>query len=116
MNKLEKMLEKPITNLARNNRRPPNREALILYRQYIKFFSYFEWCDNDGTPWNKLLPKAVRGEFEAARDEKDPVILSQLLITGRQALDKLKKKYMAAQSDFVEHIKNTRTDHNQREP
>ena len=109
--KLEKLLEKPIEHLARNNKRMPNKEALLLYRQYLKFFQYFEWCDQDGTQWSDILPKAIRGEFESAREENDPVILAKQLLTGRKALDELKKKYMAAQSDWVQNVNQTRTDY-----
>lgn len=48
---LERILEKPIEKLARNNKPIPNREALLLYRDYLKFASWLNWNNTDGTEW-----------------------------------------------------------------
>ncbi|CAG9315736.1 unnamed protein product [Blepharisma stoltei] len=107
---LEKILEKPVENLLRSNIPPPNREALLLFREYLKFASCLTWCHTDGTPWSKIIKTSIRAEFEAAREEKDPLIQGQLIVSWRQALDELKHKYNDAQHAFVQRIHDGRTD------
>ncbi len=41
---------------------------------------------------SKIIRQSARAEFEAAREETDPFLKGQLLLSGRQALDELKRR------------------------
>ncbi|CAI9097054.1 OLC1v1033350C1 [Oldenlandia corymbosa var. corymbosa] len=72
------------------------REALSLYRDIIRATRFFLWADSRGVLWRDILRENARKEFEEARLEKDPEIITRLLIGGRDAvqaaLDKLVEK------------------------
>lgn len=69
------------------------REALSLYRDILRATRFFTWPDNNGILWRDILRHNARKEFEEARFESDPEIVTRLLIGGREAvhsaLDKL---------------------------
>lgn len=73
------------------------REALSLYRDIIRASRYFTWPNNRGELWRDVLRENARKEFEEARFEKDPEIITRLLIGGRDAVqaavDKLVETY-----------------------
>ncbi len=50
-NFLEKILSQPIEKLTLSNKPIPNREALRLYREILKFSKTMNWNNVDGTPW-----------------------------------------------------------------
>lgn len=62
------------------------REALSLYRDIIRATRFFMWPDSRGILWRDVLRENARKEFEDARFEKDPEIITQLLIGGRDAV------------------------------
>ncbi|XAR64224.1 hypothetical protein NMG60_11024483 [Bertholletia excelsa] len=72
------------------------REALSLYRDILRATRFFMWPDSRGVLWRDILRENARKEFEEARFEKDPEIITKLLIGGRDAvqsaLDKLVEK------------------------
>ncbi|GAB4836966.1 hypothetical protein Ancab_001880 [Ancistrocladus abbreviatus] len=72
------------------------REALSLYRDILRATRFFMWADNRGVLWRDVLRANARREFEEARFEKDPEVVTRLLIGGRdavrQALEKLAEK------------------------
>jgi hypothetical protein len=39
-----------------------------------------------------LVKQAARAEFEASKEEIDPVKIAQLMLTSRQALDEVKRR------------------------
>ena len=73
------------------------REALSLYRDIIRATRFFMWPDSRGVLWRDVLRDNARREFEQARFESDPEIVTRLLIGGREALesaiDKLAEKH-----------------------
>ncbi|TKY57599.1 Complex 1 LYR protein [Spatholobus suberectus] len=73
------------------------REALSLYRDIIRATRFFMWPDSRGILWRDVLRENARTEFEQARFETDPEIVTRLLIGGREALhsaiDKLAEKH-----------------------
>ncbi|KAK7376677.1 hypothetical protein VNO80_02091 [Phaseolus coccineus] len=72
------------------------REALSLYRDILRATRFFMWPDSRGVIWRDVLRQNARTEFEQARFETDPEIVTRLLIGGREALhsaiDKLAEK------------------------
>eukprot|EP00531_Pseudo-nitzschia_arenysensis_P005838 CAMPEP_0116120218 /NCGR_PEP_ID=MMETSP0329-20121206/3062_1 /TAXON_ID=697910 /ORGANISM="Pseudo-nitzschia arenysensis, Strain B593" /LENGTH=89 /DNA_ID=CAMNT_0003613981 /DNA_START=61 /DNA_END=327 /DNA_ORIENTATION=+ len=71
-------------------------EALSLYREILRTAKHFHWCDEHGKPWNLRLKREARKEFEAAREEKDPLILARLLVTGRDCVQQVQNKFNEA--------------------
>ncbi|KAL8170215.1 hypothetical protein V2J09_022019, partial [Rumex salicifolius] len=82
--------------LARRRLTSSRREALSLYRDIIRATQFFAWSDSRGALWRDVLRENARSEFEAAKYEKDPEVITRLLIGGRdavhQALEKLAEK------------------------
>ena len=68
-------------------------EALSLYREILRTAKHFHWCDETGAPWNIRLRKQARQEFEASREESDPLILARLLVTGRDCVQQIQHKF-----------------------
>ena len=87
---VEKVFSKTVDQLKRSNRRPPNREALRLYREVIKFCAEFNWHNTDGRLWRDILRENSRKEFEESREENDPVILYKMMVTTKDAISKTK--------------------------
>lgn len=104
------IFDKPIENLTRINQKIPNKEALRLYRDIIKFCNKFDWKDQRGMPWAYVLKRSARMEFEASREEADPVLLGKMLVAGRESLQAAKNKFSKKQYDFVKEVDATRLD------
>jgi hypothetical protein len=71
-------------------------EALSLYREILRTAKHFHWCDDKGEPWNHRLRIQARQEFEASREEKDPLILARLLVTGRDCVQQVQQRFNQA--------------------
>lgn len=71
-----------------------NKESLRLYRDVLRACKYYTWEDEKGVPWSKVLKVNARREFEAARHERDPTIIAQMLVAGRDYLNKSQERYM----------------------
>jgi len=89
--------------------RPPNTEALSLYRDCLRACRHFHWCNKEGEPWNDVLRESTRKEFEQARQEPDPLLVARLLVVGRQCLDSMVRKFEAAQRRIQSKIEDTRS-------
>jgi hypothetical protein len=72
------------------------QEALSLYREILRTAKHFHWCDEQGRPWNIRLKDQARKEFEAAKEETDPLILARLLVTGRDCVQQVQNKFNEA--------------------
>lgn len=68
-------------------------EALSLYREIIRTAKHFHWADKAGQPWNKLLRDNARKEFEASRQENDPLVITRMIITGRDCLQQVQNRF-----------------------
>lgn len=69
-------------------------EALSLYREILRTAKHFHWKDPaSGRPYNRLLKEQARREFEAAREEADPLIVARLLVTGRDCVQQVQNKF-----------------------
>lgn len=73
------------------------REALSLYREILRTCKAFHWCDEKtGKPWNIRLKEEARKEFDASRDEKDPLLIARMLVTGRDCVQQIQNKFNEA--------------------
>ena len=81
------------------------QEALALYREILRTAKHFHWCDERGLPWNIRLRKQARQEFEASKEEADPLILARLLVTGRDCVAQIQQKFNAADQACMERIR-----------
>ena len=80
-------------------------EALSLYREILRTAKHFHWVDEEtGEPWNARLRKQARLEFEAAREENDPLILARLLVTGRDCVQQIQNRFNEADRATWERI------------
>jgi len=85
------------------------REALSLYREILRTSKAFHWCDEKGVPWNDRLQKEARKEFEASKEENDPLIIARLLVTGRDCVQQIQTKFNQADRAAMERIKRDST-------
>lgn len=109
MGLIERIIEKPIELLARTNKPLPNREVLLLYRDYQRFSNKLTWNSHDGTPWSHIIKASIRLDFEASTEETDPFLKSQLLVTWREALNKMHEKFQKAEEALIARINSERT-------
>jgi hypothetical protein len=80
-------------------------EALSLYREILRTAKHFHWTDENGLPWNQRLRKQARQEFEASKEEADPLILARLLVTGRDCVEQIQHKFNNADQACMDRIK-----------
>jgi hypothetical protein len=80
------------------------REALSLYREILRTCKAFHWCDDSGQPWNQRLRNEARKEFEASKEETDPLIIARMLVTGRDCVQQIQQKFNEADRKAWERI------------
>lgn len=80
------------------------REALSLYREILRTSKAFHWCDEEGIPWNQRLRAEARKEFEASKEENDPLIIARMLVTGRDCVQQIQHKFSEADRKAWERI------------
>lgn len=78
------------------------REALSLYRDILRATRFFMWPDSQGIIWRDILRENARKEFEDARFETDPEIVTRLLIGGRDAVQSALDKLIEKQKQKIE--------------
>ncbi|XP_008785053.1 uncharacterized protein LOC103703824 [Phoenix dactylifera] len=81
---------------ARRRLTSTRREVLGLYRDILRATRFFTWPDSRGVPWRDVLRENARREFEEARFERDPEVVTRLLIGGRDAVQKALDKLVEA--------------------
>jgi hypothetical protein len=87
--------------LTRQRLTSTRREALSLYRDVIRATRYFTWADSKGALWRDVLRQNARQEFEQARFEKDPEVITRLLIGGHDAVESALEKLVEKQRQQV---------------
>ena len=80
------------------------KEALSLYREILRTTKAFHWCDENGKPWSILLRQEARKEFEQSKDEKDPLIIARMLVTGRDCVQQIQQKFNEADRAILNRI------------
>lgn len=84
-------------------------ESLRLYRDILRASRHFTWRNEQGVLWSEILRTNARKEFEAARFERDPKIVMQLIFVGRECFNQTMDKFAAAAKKVEENIDKTRT-------
>lgn len=70
----------------------------------------FTWANEDGEPWQEILRKTSRAEFETMKSESDSVKVGKFLITWRDCLRQIHHKVNKTQFDMLKQVDQTRTD------
>ncbi|XP_017232351.1 uncharacterized protein LOC108206532 isoform X2 [Daucus carota subsp. sativus] len=97
--------------VARQRLSSTRREALSLYRDIIRATRFFMWPDARGVLWRDILRENARKEFEDAKFEKDPEIITKLLIGGREAVESAIDKLVEKQKQQIEKENSNRDRH-----
>ncbi|EAR93245.1 complex 1 protein, LYR family protein (macronuclear) [Tetrahymena thermophila SB210] len=105
---LEEILSKPIEHMILSKKMPPNKEALKLYREILKFSNYFYWNNTKGENWGEIIRKSARREFEIGKSESDPLIAMKMIMTTRESLQKTKEKMNDAYFKLHQTVDETR--------
>ncbi|TYH52529.1 hypothetical protein ES332_D09G034500v1 [Gossypium tomentosum] len=98
----EKSLEDEEESLNRQRLTSTRREALSLYRDILRATRFFMWPDSRGVLWRDILRENARKEFEEARFEKDPEVVTRLLIGGRDAVESALEKLAEKQRHQIQ--------------
>ncbi|XP_074263762.1 uncharacterized protein LOC141586448 [Silene latifolia] len=97
-----------IERLNRQRLTSTRREAMCLYRDILRATRFFMWPDSRGILWRDILRENARKEFEDARFEKDPEIITRLLVGGRDAVQAAIDKLAEKQREQIEKERNGR--------
>jgi hypothetical protein len=84
------------------------KESLRLYRDILRASRLFQYRNEKGELWSEILKKSARKEFEEARFEPDPLIISRLLVVGRDCLNQTIEKSMGVNKAIHDNIDKTR--------
>lgn len=79
-------------------RRPPNKEALRLYRDILRTCKRFTFPNEQGEPWGVVLARSARAEFEQARHETDPEMIARMLVVGTDSVMQIQHRFEVAQA------------------
>mmetsp|Transcript_13506 Transcript_13506/g.29352 ORF Transcript_13506/g.29352 Transcript_13506/m.29352 type:complete len:128 (+) Transcript_13506:158-541(+) len=80
-------------------------EAITLYRDILRTAKAFHWCDEKGIPWHSKLRAEARREFEASKEERDPLIIARMLVTGRECVKEVQRKFNDADKKCWDRIR-----------
>lgn len=92
--------------LTRQRLTSTRREALSLYRDIYRATRFFMWPDSRGVLWRDVLRENARKEFEESRFEKDPEVITRLLIGGQEAVQTALDKLVEKQKQQIERERN----------
>lgn len=84
-------------------------EVLKLYRDIIRASRMFTWTNESGQLWGDVLRENARKEFEQARYETDRLIITRMLVVGRDSLNQIKEKVAATAKAVNDNIDRSRT-------
>ncbi|CDY65986.1 BnaAnng21360D [Brassica napus] len=64
--------------------------------------AFYTWTDSRGVLWRDVLRENARKEFEAARFETDPEVITRLLIGGSDAVSSALDRLAEKQREMIE--------------
>ncbi|KAL3156400.1 hypothetical protein ABBQ38_000713 [Trebouxia sp. C0009 RCD-2024] len=70
-------------------------EAIALYRHVWRYSRLFVWHNEQSKTWRDVLRQSARQEYELARHEQDPELISRMIVSGRDAVHQVVEKFMA---------------------
>mmetsp|Transcript_8027 Transcript_8027/g.9155 ORF Transcript_8027/g.9155 Transcript_8027/m.9155 type:complete len:131 (-) Transcript_8027:53-445(-) len=107
------LLDKPIDKMARESRGIPyfRRDLLLCFRDILKVTGRYNWNNENGEPWKDILRASARGEFQQIREENDPLIIGQFIITWRDAINRMHEKVNQVDMKMTSFVDQTRNDH-----
>ena len=104
-------LKKPVEQLERSHKNPvTNIEVLRCYREVLQMTNRFTWNNEDGEPWQDILRRTARAEFEELRNETDTLKVAKVMITWRESVARIHEKINKAQMEMMQHVDETRFD------
>ena len=103
-------LKKPVESLDRSHKPMANADVLRLYREVLVMTKRFTWANEDGEPWDQLLRKTARAEFEELRSETDTLKVAKFMITWRDAIARIHEKLNKAELEMMQHVDASRVD------
>ncbi|EQC39303.1 hypothetical protein SDRG_03508 [Saprolegnia diclina VS20] len=77
------------------------KEVLSLYREIIRVSRAFQWPNEQGQPWAKILRENARKEIELARHETNTENIARMLVVGWDCLHQVQSK-MAEKADEMQ--------------
>ncbi|CAK0783731.1 hypothetical protein CVIRNUC_006930 [Coccomyxa viridis] len=97
-------------NVSQNNKltsadptlRTTRREALALYREILRHSRLFVWNDETGRPWRDVIRKSARQEFDTTRHHTDPEMVTRLIVTGRDSVQRITDKFMKKRQTIID--------------
>jgi hypothetical protein len=78
------------------------RESLALYREVLRVSNLFVWRDERGAAWRDRIRSSARAEFEAARGETDPELVTRMIVTARDALHRAVDQFRQRRAAIIE--------------
>ena len=84
-----------------NSSKISSKDAIKLYREILRASRHFYWKNQDGIPWSDIIKRSARKEFEVARHERDPVMISRMIVIGYDCIEKTKQKVPAIQNELL---------------
>jgi len=88
------------------------RESLALYREVLRTSNLFVWRDGGGKgggggggggdTWRDRIRASARAEFEAARGETDPELVTRMIVTARDALHRAVDRFRERRAAIIE--------------
>mmetsp|Transcript_18608 Transcript_18608/g.21378 ORF Transcript_18608/g.21378 Transcript_18608/m.21378 type:complete len:129 (-) Transcript_18608:33-419(-) len=104
-------LDKPIENLKRAERGVTfDRDVLRTYRDVLKVTARYNWNNENGEPWKMILRVSARAEFEAIKEEIDPLIVGKFIITWKDTIIRMHEKVNDVNMKMAKFVEETRTD------
>ncbi|EIE25011.1 hypothetical protein COCSUDRAFT_52744 [Coccomyxa subellipsoidea C-169] len=103
---LEEILDRSLEKKEKGSEQAPHvlttrREALALYRDIWRYSRLFVWSDERGALWRDSIRDSARKEFELARHQTEPEVVTRLLLTGRDCVQQTVDKFMKKRQDLI---------------
>ncbi|OQR91960.1 hypothetical protein THRCLA_22421 [Thraustotheca clavata] len=68
------------------------KELLALYREILRVSRAFQWTNEQGQPWSKVLQKNARKEIEQCRHETNSETIARQIAVGWDCLHQVQNK------------------------
>ncbi|KAH9133335.1 hypothetical protein AeRB84_020470 [Aphanomyces euteiches] len=67
-------------------------EVLRLYREILRTARQFQWTNEKGEPWSKILKQNARMEIEHSRHDTDSEVIARKILSGWESLHQVQEK------------------------